>query len=112
MKYSDQKFNAFKSDLSLLDLDKPVIALEGQTGIPFRKAWAEPKGSSSLRTMLQGGSLLGARKSRAMDDDDTESIYNSIVKNKPEDVERYNSGLANNLTPYEKDIIQKFYIGK
>ena len=112
LEYSDPKFNAFKSDLDLLKLDKPIIALEGQTGIPFRKAWAEPKFSSTLRTMLQGGSMLGARKSREMDEDDTVSIYNAIVKNKPEDVERYNSGLDNNLTPYEKDIIQKFYIGK
>ena len=112
LEYSDPKFNAFKSDLDLFELDQPIIALEGQTGIPFRKAWAEPKGSSTLRTMLQGGSMLGARKSREMDEDDTASIYNAIVKNKPEDVERYNSGLDNNLTPYEKDIIQKFYIGK
>ena len=112
LKYSDPKYNAFKSDLPVYEVDKPIIALEGQTGIPFRKAWAEPKFSSSLRTMLQGISQLGARKSREMDEDDTESIYNSILENKPEDVEKYNSGLKNNLTPYEKDIIQKFYIGK
>lgn len=112
LKYSDPEFNAFKSDLPLLELDKPIIALEGQTGIPFRKAWAEPKFSSSLRTALQGASQLGARKSREMDEDDIESIYNSILENKPDDVEKYNSGLENNLTPYEKDIIQKFYIGK
>lgn len=114
VKYSDPDYNAFKSaDLeSLYEVDKPIIALEGQTGIPFRKAWAEPKYSSLLRSTLQSGSQLGARKSREMDDDDTVSIYNAIVKNKPEEVERYNSGLDNNLTPYEKDIIQKFYIGK
>lgn len=112
LKYSDPKYNAFKSDLTLLEVDKPIIALEGQTGIPFRKAWAEPKFSSSLRAMLQGASQLGARKSREMYEDDTVSIYNAILENKPEDVEKYNSGLENNLTPYEKDIIQKFYIGK
>ncbi len=112
LSYSDPEFNAFKLDLPLSELDKPIIALEGQTGIPFRKAWAEPKFSSSLRTMLQGASQLGARKSREMDDDDTESIYNAILKNKPEDVKNYNSGLENNLTPYEKDIVQKFYIRK
>lgn len=112
LKYSDPKYNAFKSDLTLYEVDKPIIALEGQTGIPFRKAWAEPKFSSSLRTMLQGASQLGARKSREMDEDDIESIYNSILENKPKDVKNYNSGLDNNLTPYEKDIIQKFYIGK
>lgn len=112
LKYSDPEFNAFKSSSPLYELDKPIIELEGKTGIPFRKAWAEPKFSSSLRTILQGGSQLGARKSRAMDDDDTESIYNAILANKPEDVEKYNSGLENNLTPYEKDIIQKFYIRK
>lgn len=113
LKYSDPKYNAFKSDLQrLYEVDKPIIELESKTGIPFRKAWAEPKFSSSLRTMLGGGSQLGARKSREMDEDDIESIYNSIVENKPKDVEKYNSGLANNLTPYEKDIIRKFYIGK
>lgn len=112
LKYSDPEYNAFKSDLQLLELDQPIINLESKTGIPFRKAWAEPKFSSSLRTMLQGASQLGARKSREMDEDDIESIYNSILENKPEDVEKYNSGLKNNLTPYEKDIIQKFYIGK
>lgn len=112
LEYSDPKFDAFDSKSALLELEKPVIALESQTGIPFRKAWAEPKFSSTLRTMLQGGSMLGARKSREMDEDDTASIYNAILENKPEDVERYNSGLANNLTPYEKDIIQKFYIRK
>ena len=112
LKYSDPEYNAFKSDLPVFEIDKPIIELESKTGIPFRKAWAEPKFSSTLRTMLQGGSMLGARKSREMDDDDTVSIYNAILENKPEDVERYNSGLDNNLTPYEKDIIQKFYIGK
>jgi hypothetical protein len=113
LKYTDPDYNAFKSDLQrLYEVDKPIIELESKTGIPFRKAWAEPKFSSSLRTMLQGGSQLGARKSREMDEDDIESIYNSILENKPEDVEKYNSGLKNNLTPYEKDIIQKFYIGK
>jgi len=112
VKYSDPDFNAFKSDLDLLKLDKPIIEIESKTGVPFRKAWAEPKFSSTLRTMLQGGSMLGARKSREMDEADTVSIYNAILENKPEDVERYNSGLDNNLTPYEKDIIQKFYIGK
>lgn len=112
LKYSDPEYNAFKSGSSVYEVDKPIIELESKTGIPFRKAWAEPKFSQSLRTMLQGGSQLGARKSREMDEDDTESIYNSILENKPEDVEKYNSGLANNLTPYEKDIIQKFYIGK
>ena len=113
IKYADPEFNAFKSsDLPLLEVEKPFIELEGKTGVPFRKAWSEPKFSSSLRTMLQGGSMLGARKSREMDEADTASIYNAILENKPEDVERYNSGLDNNLTPYEKDIIQKFYIGK
>lgn len=113
LKYSDPKYNAFKSDLQrLYEVDKPIVELESKTGIPFRKAWAEPKFSSSLRAALRGASQLGARKSREMDEDDIESIYNSILENKPEDVEKYNSGLKNNLTPYEKDIIQKFYIGK
>lgn len=113
IKYSNPEFNAFKSsDLPLLEVEKPFIELEGKTGVPFRKAWAEPKYSSSLRAMLQSGSQLAARKSREMDVDDTVSIYNAIVKDKPDEVEKYNSGLDNNLTPYEKDIIQKFYIRK